>query len=367
MRRRTQLPARRSTSRAIRRITAACLLVVPLALIGAGAVSASPSKAVNLSGVTINLGQIGPTEQPEVAASGVLDGAPYTVNWSTFQGPSPMMAALLSGAIDAGANFGDVSVTLANAAAAAGGNPWTVLNAPVKTIGVEGFVYPSYETLASTKSGITKLSQIKGHSFIYDVGGNIQAQYLLDLAAAHLKPTDVTPVIVQATALGSTFEAGDGDVVSESASQVVPYLADGSARVISTEKDVGLPGLDAFVASTHAISNPAKRAALSDLLARLAKFYAWYPKHLPKMASILESASEVPAQYALQEAKLGETYFEASTPAIYNEEQKLAAALTAGGVITTTVNVKAQYDSTFNGVIAAANKKYGIPGGGASS
>jgi sulfonate transport system substrate-binding protein len=336
---------------------------VAVALVATGAVAASAKQAINLSGVTIRLGQIEPMEQAEVAASGVLAGAPYTVSWSTFQGPSPMMAALLSGAIDAGANFGDVSVTLANAASAVGGKPWSVVDAPVKTIGVEGSVYPFYETIASTSSGITKLSQIKGHTFVYDVGGNIQAQYLLDLAKAHLKPSDVKPVIVQAAALGSTFQAGDGDVVSEAASQVAPFLADGSARVISTEKDIGLPGLDAFVASTHAIADPARRAALADLLTRLTRFYAWYAKHLPAIASILQSVADVPAQYALQEAKLGENYFEPATPAVYAEEQSLAGTLTTGGVITTKVNVKAQYDSTFNSVISAANKKYGIPKG----
>jgi sulfonate transport system substrate-binding protein len=308
--------------------------------------------------VRLRLGQITAIQAAELKASGVFDGAPYKLTYSTFQGPAPLMAALLSDAVDAGINFGDVSVTLANANSA---NVWTATNAPAKTIAVEATTTPIYETIATTKSGITSLSQIKGKKFAYNNGGNIQAQYLLDLKKAGLKPPDVKPIIIQAATQGSTFSAGATDVLSTSTGVAIPFLAKGTAHVIATQKDIGLPGLNAFVASSKALADPAKNAALRDVLARFAKFYVWYGANIPTVANLLQSVQNVPAEYATAEAKATESYFVPTTSSVLDQEQSLADTLNAGDVITKKVDVSTQYDQSFNNVITAANQKYGIP------
>lgn len=358
------IPPRALRKRVLAAGMALCSSVVLGSWGAAASATTAPARAtltsskVDLSGVTLRLGQITPIESAEIQASGVLNGTPYQVSWSTFLGPAPLMTALLANDVDAGINFGDVSVTLANADS---GTAWTKADAPVKTIAVEDSVTPPYETIATTSSGITKLSQIKGKRFAYDPGGNIQAQYLLDLKKAKLTPSDVSPVVIQAATLESTFQAGATDVESTSTSTALPLVEAGTARVIATQKSVGLPGLDAFVASAQALQDPAKKAAFANLLTRLSKFYAWYAKHTSTVAGLLESVNNVPTQYAEQEAKLGESYFIPTTPAVLAEEQNLASTLVEGGVITTKVEVAAQYDTAFNNVIEAADAKYGVP------
>lgn len=329
-----------------------------------GSTAAAPTSGAaaaatpDLSKVTLRLGQITASESAQIKASGIFDDTPYKVSWSTFAGPAPMMTALLANAIDAGANFGDVSVTLANANGSA---PWTAANAPAKTIGVLATTYPIYETIATTKSGITSLADIKGKRYAYNNGGNIQAQYLLDLKKAGLTPDDVKPIVIQAATQGSTFAAGATDVLSTSTSVAVPFIAEGTARVIATQNDIGLPGLNAFVASTRALKDPAKRAAFSDVLTRLTKFYAWYPKNLPALAKLSETVGNVPAKYSLEEAKAGSSYLTPTTQEIITKEQALADLLVEGGVIKTKVDVSAQYDQSFNAVISAGNAANGVP------
>ncbi|SNQ49835.1 Nitrate/sulfonate/bicarbonate ABC transporter periplasmic ligand-binding protein [Frankia canadensis] len=318
----------------------------------------SATAAPDLSKVTLKLGQITASEAAQIKLSGVFDDTPYKVSWSTFAGPAPMMTALLAGAIDAGANFGDVSVTLANANSS---TPWTADNAPAKTIGVLATTHPLYQTIATTSSGITSLDDLRGKRFAYNNGGNIQAQYLLDLKKAGLTPADVKPIVIQAATQGSTFAAGATDVLSTSAGVAVPFLAEGKARVIATQNDIGLPGLNAFVASTKALKDPAKRAAFADVLTRLTKFYAWYAKNLPAVAKQSESVSNVPAKYSLEEAKYAGSYLVPTTPDIIAKEQALADLLVEGGVIKSKVDVSAQYDQSFNSVISAGNAVNGIP------
>jgi sulfonate transport system substrate-binding protein len=346
----------------------AAAAILPITLVVTGFASASSttvagasSKTPNLSGVTLVLGEESSDAGPEIEASGVLKGAPYKVQFAAFQGPAPAMTAMLAGDTDATIDDGDVAVALQDASTSP--TSWTASNAPIRVIALEASVSPNYVTIATKKSGITNLSQVKGHTFAYDPGSDIEAQYLLDLAHAHLKQSDVTPVIIQAANLQSTFATGATDVESTASLYAVQDVANGTARIIANQKEIGFPGLDAFIATHKALANPATKAALSDFLLRLEHFNTWYPNHIPVIANILESQQNVPAQFATQEAKLGETYLTPFTPTLLSEEQTVANTLAKAGVISHPVTVAPDYDTAFNSVINAANKKYGVPKG----
>jgi sulfonate transport system substrate-binding protein len=343
-------------------LTIAALLTGAVALAASTVTVATAAPAVaskpNLSGVTLVFGQETAALEPEIAASGVLKGAPYKVQYVTVSGPAAAGAAMLAGDTDGTIDDGDSGAAVLQAADS---QPWTAANAQVRVVALEKEVYPDLVTIATTKSGITKLCQVKGHTFAYDPGAIIETQYLMDLVSCHLTQSDVKPVVITAATLQSTFASGAVDVESSALSYAVPDVANGTARIIATQKQVGLLG-DGSVIATHAtLANPAKKAALTDFLARYAEFDAWYGKHLSTVTNILESDLDVAPADAPDQAKYGTVYLSPTTPAILKYEQKIANLEASAGMISHQINITPGFDTSFNSVITAADAKYGIP------
>src|SRR3984885_2974209 len=70
----------------------------------AGATSSpSSSSSVNLSSVTLNVGdQKGTGAEAVLKAAGLLNTLPFHVNWSDFTSGPPMLEAMASGSVDIG-------------------------------------------------------------------------------------------------------------------------------------------------------------------------------------------------------------------------------------------------------------------------
>src|SRR6202034_3141301 len=67
------------------------------------AASASPSSSVNLSSVTLNVGdQKGTGAEAVLSAAGLLNTLPFHVNWSDFTSGPPMLEAMASSSVDIG-------------------------------------------------------------------------------------------------------------------------------------------------------------------------------------------------------------------------------------------------------------------------
>ncbi len=102
-------------------VSVAVLLTAAVALgsatVGTSMVSASAAtKPVSLSGATLNFADQFKEYQTIFDATGALQGAPYTVNWSEFVGGPPIIAAETGGSVD----LGDMAETPTIFAQAAG-------------------------------------------------------------------------------------------------------------------------------------------------------------------------------------------------------------------------------------------------------
>src|ERR1700691_1481654 len=70
---------------------------------GGSTASASASSSVNLSSVTLNIGdQKGTGAEAVLSAAGLLNTLPFHVNWSDFTSGPPMLQAMASGSDDIG-------------------------------------------------------------------------------------------------------------------------------------------------------------------------------------------------------------------------------------------------------------------------
>jgi sulfonate transport system substrate-binding protein len=333
----------------------------PATAVASSAGTAASGTATDLSGVTLTLGQQGSSMQAEVEASGVLKGAPYKVNWATFSGPTGVIAAFDAKGIDLGI-LGDTSLILKQANSA---TPWTAATVPYKNVAVYGSIvadkYPVFVTLASKSSGITSASQLKGKKWAYVPGGNTNLMYLLSLKAAGLAPTDIKPVILQDfTSLGTALANNQIDAASLPRANALGALAAG-AQVIYTGAQVGVPGINTWAAPVAVLADPRKAAAIGDLLTRFVAFYAWYSKNPDAVTSALVKSVKQTQTVAAYNAVAGQSRFFPIDDALFTIEQPVAAALAAGGLTKSSVDVTLEYDNRYNALISAAEQRLGIP------
>jgi sulfonate transport system substrate-binding protein len=328
---------------------------------GSSADPGTSGAATDLSGVTLTLGQQGSSLQAEVEASGVLKGAPYKVNWATFSGPTGVIAAFDAKGIDLGV-LGDTSLILKQANSA---TPWTAATVPYKNVAVYGSIvadkYPVFVTLASKSSGITSASQLRGKKWAYVPGGNTNLMYLLSLKAAGLAPTDIKPVILQDfTSLGTALANNQIDAASLPRANALGALAAG-AQVIYTGAEVGVPGINTWAAPVAVLADPRKAAAIGDLLTRFVAFYAWYSKSPDAVAAALVKSVKQTPTVAAYNAVAGQSRFFPINDSLFTIEQPVAAALAAGGLTKSSVDVTLEYDNRYNALISAAEQKLGVP------
>src|ERR1700733_13669234 len=91
----------------------------------ASSASASASSSVNLSSVTLNIGdQKGTGAEAVLTAAGLLNTLPFHVAWSDFPSGPPMLQAMASGSVDIG-GVGDAPPVFA----AAGGEAVEIVGA----------------------------------------------------------------------------------------------------------------------------------------------------------------------------------------------------------------------------------------------
>jgi sulfonate transport system substrate-binding protein len=105
----------------------------------------------------------------------------------------------------------------------------------------------------------------------------------------------------------------------------------------------GLPPIDQtsdyYVASDKELSNPTERAALANVLERLAYDFAWGNKHPAQYAAALASEDGIPVASAAAALNAEEVTITPITQTDINAEQALASAFISAGQITAHVNV----------------------------
>jgi sulfonate transport system substrate-binding protein len=224
--------------------------------------------------------------------SGLFNNTPYTLDYSVIAGPAAQIAALDGGHTDIG-EAGDNSgaFQIANSPTTP-----TASNIPVQGIAVTWFPdaplgYPGPTLYATKSSGINSLAGLKGHTVGYNQGGNIQAGYVAAVAKAGLSASDVKPVVFQSNPeAANAFDAGHLDAVVSQYANVYPEVSSGKAVRVATRQQLDQIGGDGWLATTSALKDPTKLAAIKDFFSRVKTFFdQWYPNHESDAIQIYET------------------------------------------------------------------------------
>jgi sulfonate transport system substrate-binding protein len=218
------------------------------------------------SGVVINFGDQQQSTETLLAASGVLAGAKYRVNFVEFDSGPLVDAGFAAGKIDVG-EMGDLPASLA-----------VKSGLPVTAIASQAYIGASEYLLA--RPGITSIAQLRGKNVAYTTGTAEQAFALRALATAGLTQRDVHQVDVSLLQLGTVLQAGAADASVVSVEQKVDYQqAHPSATVLATIAGVKPASYGYILATKAALASKAKLAAINDLTKRLIEAEAWERTH----------------------------------------------------------------------------------------
>lgn len=267
-------------------------------------------------------------------ASGALDGAPYTVEWSEFPAAQPLLEAVGSGAADLGL-AADAPFIFAYQS-----------GSPVKAIAVQSPANQAPEALAVLVKGgsaIRSAQDLVGKS-VATTRGSIGHHLLLQaLERAHIPVDKVRVTFLPPGDAKAAFDSGSIDAWSTWTPYTNVAVKEG-ARAVVDAKDYGLP---LYIDIAHAGSIDPKRALLADFLQREAKAVAWARAHPDQFAQVLAKETGLPLDIARASFDRNNRVSRPIDAGIIAHEQAITARFRAAGLTDGGRNVAKAFDASF--------------------
>src|ERR1700710_621383 len=262
-------PAHRPLATALAGTVVAIVASTPLSGCGGESANAAAIRddgSVDLSKVTLTVGDQKGGSKALLSSAKQLDGLPYKIKWKTFPSGPPLLEALNAGAID----VGGVGNTPPLFAAAAKSKIEVVTGA---TMGAKG------DTIVVPKgSPIKSVADLKGKKVAVAEGSSANYNLLAQLAKAGLDYKDIKVQNLQpADALAAfTNKHVDAWAIWD------PYTSqaelEANARILVDGSGL-VNGLSFEAANPGSLDEKATRTALKDYLGRIAKAQSWSNTH----------------------------------------------------------------------------------------
>lgn len=241
-------------------LTAALALALPACSNG----SSAPDGPVDLSTVTLRVGDQAGIQQALLEASGALQGTPYKVEWAEFPAAAPLLEALRGGAIDIGiagdaptlnalASSDDITIVAGNRSPQQGGLALVVpADSPVKTV-----------------------ADLRGRTVSPTTQGSIGHYLLLQaLTEAGLSARDVKISFLQPVDAAAALQSGAIDAWSTWDPYTAVAQKEQGARVLRDAAGLG-SGLSFLDANNDSLEDPSRRAAMTDFVNRYNGALRW--------------------------------------------------------------------------------------------
>jgi sulfonate transport system substrate-binding protein len=330
------------------RLTLAALLLTVTSVLAACSSSKAPDAPLSGAGgstaashpewsqFTFTIGDNGGDGSEELSkVTGAFDDAPYKVKFARFDYGPPLVQATASGDIDLG--YVGTVPPITGAAKQFGFKIVATQHGTDLTKAAENIIVPK-------GSPIQTLADLRGKKVAIPQGSSAHGLALLALKSVGLTPKDVELVYLSPAAGATAFNTSKVDAWSIWNPPSAIAVKDG-ARILAK----GLPPIDQvnnyYVATDKSLNDPARRAALADVLTRIARIFNWaqqnpneYAKAIAKETGIsLEDARTTVDAYQFRVTQV--------LPEDIKAEQDLSDAFFEAGEITKKVDVTAVTDN----------------------
>jgi sulfonate transport system substrate-binding protein len=267
-------------------------------------------------------------------ASAVLNGAPYSVEWSEFPAAQPLLEAVGSGAADLGL-AADAPFIFAYQS-----------GSPVKAVAVQAPASQAGEALAilvKKNSPIRSAQDLVGRA-VATTRGSIGHHLLLQaLERANIATSKVKVTFLSPGDAKAAFDSGAIDGWATWTPYTNVAIKEG-ARAVVDAKDYGLP---LYIDIAHAASIAPKRAMLTDFLAREAKAVAWARAHPDAFAQVLARETGLPLDIARASFDRNNRLSQPIDAKVIAHEDDIARRFQKAGLIKAERPVAEAFDRSF--------------------
>ncbi|THD61569.1 ABC transporter substrate-binding protein [Phenylobacterium sp.] len=267
-------------------------------------------------------------------ASGVLQGAPYRVEWSEFPAAQPLLEAIGAGAVDLGA-VGDAPFLFAFA----GGGQLRAVHASRAAAGGAGTV-----VLVAETSPIRTVADLKGKRLATGRGsiGHYLVLALLDRAG--LSPRDVNIAFLNPGDAKAAFSTGAIDAWSTWGSYVFLAQKTEHARILADGRGL-LSGYNFEVANVASIAD--KRTQIADFLHRLSQAQRWQGANAAAYSAVLAKETGLDLGIAAQTVAAGRGEPVLLDKAVLAEERGVLERFQRAGAIAGRPDIVQAFDTSF--------------------
>lgn len=314
----------------------------PLAAAAASTVLAAAAACSPAGGgsgdVVLRVGDQLAGAQPLLEAAGELDDVPYTLEWSTFTSGPPLLEAVHAGAVDVG-QVGNAPPVFA---AAAGSD--------LRMIAAFDVLPDSSSIVVPDDSPLTEPADLEGASVAVAKGSSAHAQLLGVLDAEGLSFDDADVSYVQPADALASFSEGRVDAWAVWDPYVAQAELAADARILVNAE--GYANTATFqVASTEALDDPEREAALEDYVQRVHRAVQWSGENPEEYARVWARASGLPVEVTEAAAARRAPEPRPIDGGIIASEQDLADAFAAAGELPEAPEMADFADDRFNGLV----------------
>ena len=260
--------------------------------------------------------------------SGAFKDASYKIKFAKFEYGPPLVAAASTGDVDLGM-VGSVP-PIAGAAKDLGFKVIATEQPYSDKDALENIIVPKGSKARS-------LQDLRGKRIAVPQGSSAHGLVLNALKAAGLTPKDVKLVYLDPKSGAAAFDSGKVDAWAIWNPQG-QFAINKGARVLVP----GLPPVDDtnlyYVGSDKSLDDKVRRAALTDVLERIAKAYAWGNRHDQEHAEAISKDSGVPIEQVKQSLAAYRYRLQFVSPEKVKSGQTLADNFFDAGEITKKVD-----------------------------
>lgn len=300
----TRTPKTPNSSPARRRISRRNVLALAAGGVAVGALRPAVAGDVDLKGVTLRVGIFEDVRRDAIEATDILKSIPYKIQWARLNGAGPTVQALGGNAIDISWGLSDTAPAKASSEDR---KAWTAANAPIKVVALlKPFDVEKFSNaliVAHKDAGIKSLADLRGKTYAFNEGGNINALALLGLDKGGLTLKDVQVRLLTYDATSTAVIAGAVAAAPVTRARVAQALADGTLIELARDVDVDFPGYTSVTARTGATEDPKLGAAIADFLERLAQHLRWSATHPDEIAKAYVRTQQLDQKSALFAAR----------------------------------------------------------------
>lgn len=293
--------------------------------------------SVDLSQVTLVVGDQKGTSAKALLAAAGLDDTPYTIEWKEFTSGPPMLEAVNADAIDVGM----VGNTPPIFAAAAQGR--------FKMVQAVTYTGKGDALLVPEGSPIQSVADLKGRKVAVAEGSSANYNLLAQLEAAGVGYDEIDVQNLQPADALAAFSSGSLDawaVWDPFTSQAVQTLG---ARVLADGEEL-VNGYNFQVAPDAAIEDEATSAALSDYLDRISQAQLWTSENQQEWADVWAEQTGLDPAVTLAAAQQRPPTIIPIDQTVIDSEQEMADAFFEAGLLPTEVDVADYFSDAYNEV-----------------